>query len=556
MKQSAYFSVILLMLFAGISCNDDFLDRNDTKQYALSDTLFLTSYDHLVGLTFELPERIESDFTVFMHPRWLTFPSQHGSVNDGTVELAFSINEPEVPSGYASYIGNVILDINDYGLVSFTVVYTNFGTPTLNLSVSEIVFDRTYSATFNLSTGTDGLLVWEFGEIPGWLTFSKTSGVIVQGQVEAITVSLNAGMITPQTDTDVNVRITGNSVTGDFLLRVRITPETALPARYISLNGIVTDAEFHHETGLMVICTKSPNSLILLRTASGESDTILLNKTPGCISISEDGHRAALGYQEESVGYVNMDDGETISEYSVDCIPFDIVLGSNGWCYVSPATDQWEVLRNLNLNTGEIVSNLRYSDFYEKTIIRKVPGRSLMAGTRSTLSPSGLLLFSITGEGPVNNTISFYREDMGNLWISADGTRLYGATGKVYDLPQFDAEPHSSLPSSGLLEKELSFISAFDECPAASKIFVTTSYYHFLGGFSSNIEIFNTVSLVKTNSLSVAPIVTYENGSWVSHETSPRYLFVNKEGSVLFALKTLKYGYAQDTWYLEKIDLE
>ncbi|MFZ2287276.1 MAG: hypothetical protein WAV93_09845 [Bacteroidales bacterium] len=556
MRRSTYIFGILLLLFAAISCNDDFLARNDAEQYNLSDTLFITSYDYLVDLTFELPERIKSDFTVFMHPRWLTFPSPHGSVSNGTVELAFSVDETILPMGYASYLGNVILDITDYGFVSFTVVFTNFGTPTLNCSPSEIVFDRTYSGTFYLSTSTDGLLVWEIPEIPGWLTFSKTSGVLLQGQDEAITVNMNAGMITPETDTDVNVRISGNSVTGDFLLRVRVTPETALPTRYISLKGIVTDAEFHHETGLMAICTRSPNSLILLRTASGESDTISLGKTPGCISISEDGHRAVLGYQETSVGYVNLDTGEIISEYTPDCIPFDIVLGGNGWCYVSPATDQWEVLRNLNLNTGEIVSNLRYSDFYEKTIIRKVPGKPIIAGTRSTLSPSGLLLFSITGEGPVNDTISYYHEDMGNLWVSADGSRLYGASGKVYDLPAYDTESHSTLPPSGQLNMELSFISAFDECPAASTIFVTTSHYHFLAGFSSNIEMFNTVSLEKTRSLSVAPIVSNENGTWVSHETSPHYLFVNKEGSVLFALKTLKYGSTQDTWYLETINLD
>lgn len=556
MRRTVYLFAIILLIFAGASCSDDFLDRNDADWYYLSDTLFLSNYDHSVAVSFELPERIKSDFTVFMHPRWLAFPSPHGQIDDGTVPLAFYIEDVNVPSGYNSHIGTVVLDIVDYGFVSLTVIFTNFGAPRISCTPEEIVFDRTYSHTLDIRTVTDGLLVWEIRDIPEWLNFSRTSGMLLPGQNEAINITLNPGMITPETDTDVNVTIASNSVTGDYLLRVRVTPETVLQSDDITINGIVTDAEFHHESGLLAICTKSPNSLLLYRTVSGESETIALDKTPGCISISEDGHRAVLGYTVTSVGYVDLDDGEVISEFSVDCIPFDIVLGESGWCYITPSTGQWEVLRNLNLNTGELISNKTNTTLYERTVIKKIKGKPFMAGSRQALSPSGLLLFSLTGEGPANDTITKFHEEINTPWVSTDGSRLYAATGKVYDMPQYTTDPYTpDLLLFGELEKELTWISAFDECQATGTVFVNTSYYYFMKGFSSRIDMFTTSNLTKTGSVSVTPVLLTENDVWLSYETSPHFLFVNKEGSVLFAVKTVMNGFSKDYWCIETINL-
>jgi hypothetical protein len=66
---------------------------------------------------------------------------------------------------------------------------------------------------------------------------------------------------------------------------------------------------------------------------------------------------------------------------------------------------------------------------------------------------------------------------------------------------------------------------------------------------------FNTSNLNKTGSVSVTPVLLTENDVWLSYETSPHYLFVNQEGSVLFAVKTVKNGFSKDYWCIETINL-
>ena len=64
-------------------------------------------------------------------------------------------------------------------------------------------------------------------------------------------------------------------------------------------------------------------------------------KIPVCISLSEDGHKAVIGYSTEAISYLDIDNHIISQDYTIDCVPFDIVLGDNGWCYITPSFDQW-----------------------------------------------------------------------------------------------------------------------------------------------------------------------------------------------------------------------
>ena len=241
----------------------------------------------------------------------------------------------------------------------------------------------------------------------------------------------------------------------------------------------------------------------------------------------------------------------------MDCIPYDIVLDNSGWCYITPSSDQWANMRNLNLNTGELTQTvgIGWSMIYEKTLIRKKPGKPILVGTRSTLSPTGILIFDIAS-GMVNETISYYHTATGNLWISADGTRLYDGFRSVWLLPEYDAQFHPSSPQLyGQIESELENISAFDECEAINSIFVSSSHYDYSQGYTSVyspvIEQFNTSSLNEIRSFTVSPVFVTENGIRTLYETRPVFVFANKEGTDLYVLKNLKESYAKDYWTIE-----
>ncbi len=557
MTRTACIWCLILIVFAGTSCNDDFLSKNNAEWQSFSDTLFLSNYDDNVTVSFELPDNINTGFTVFMHPKWLTFPSPHGSVSDGTVTLAFSIDENNVPSGYTSTVGTVVLDIEDYGFVAITVIFTNFGAPSIQCFPGEVVFDRVLSQTVNLFTPSGGILIWEIKDIPDWLTFSQTSGTIIYPDNTLITITMDPEKVPFATETVASVRITGNSAAGDFLLGIRVTPATVPPPPGTIFNSILTDAEYHHNSGIMAICTKSPNQLLLFNTDTGETDTIQLDKTPNCVSFSGDGQKAVIGYSVASVSYIDIASREITAEYTIDCIPSDIVLGEDGWCYITPESDQWEMLRNLNLNTNQLITSTTAAEIYEKTVIRKVPGKPYMAGSMVTLSPTSLLLFDLTG-GQAKDEVSRYHEPIGTFWLSKDGARVYAAYGNIYTLPEYDGQFHSSSPPVyGKINTESSYIYALDDCPAINSVFASSSIYWFQTGTSPLIEQFNATNLNLIRTFNVSPVLLNFAGTGTGslYETSPRFIFVSKDGSAMYVVKALRQDYGIEGWFIETIEL-
>jgi hypothetical protein len=159
-----------------------------------------------------------------------------------------------------------------------------------------------------------------------------------------------------------------------------------------------------------------------------------------------------------------------------------------------------------------LIAGTNRSTVYEKTSIRKIPGKPYLVGSRTTLSPSGILIFDLT-KGKASDTIAYYHTSIGRFLISEDGTRLYSGHRSVYNLPEYDGQYHSSSPSVfGQIESELNYISAFDECPAINSIFTTSSYYDYTSGYSSLIEQFSTTNLNKLNAFHVSPVSVTENG--------------------------------------------
>jgi hypothetical protein len=473
----------------------------------------------------------------------------HGRANSGEIPLAFSIMKDYFPGDYQVYYANIILDVENYGLVSFVAAYANFGSPTLYCSVNAIDFPTAGSRTFTISNSSEGVLQWRITEVPDWLVVSSTSGSLNYDNTVSISVSLDFNHIQEGQELTDTIKITSNSGTGSFSIPVHVAASTTILPEVIKIEGIVTDAEYNHEVQIMAICTKTPNTLVILNTVTKESATIPLSKIPGCISLSEDGNKAVIGYTEPFVSYVDIDNRQITRDYSIDCIPYDIVTDNTGWCYITPSSGAWVNIRNLNLSTGELIETigLNWSTIYEKTLIRKRPGKPILVGTRTNLSPTGILIFDISN-GIVNETISYYHTTMGKFWISADGTRLYDGFRSVWLLPEYDAQFHHESPQLyDQIDSEMENISAFDDCPALNSIFVSSSYFDYSQGYttvySPLIEQFNASSLNKTGTFSTSPVFVTENGIRTLYETYPVFVFVNREGTNMYVLKKIKESF-------------
>jgi hypothetical protein len=145
MKKILYLSGLVLLTIAGISCSDDFLSKNDVTLYKLSDTLYLNNYQEDVETSVQLPTLVNTDYTIFMQPKWLEFGSMHGEVKNGNVPLSFSIEKENAPSGFQIHYGTIMIDIDYFGVISFIVAYFNFGYPTLQCSASSLNFESSNS---------------------------------------------------------------------------------------------------------------------------------------------------------------------------------------------------------------------------------------------------------------------------------------------------------------------------------------------------------------------------------------------------------------------------
>lgn len=550
MKTIAYISGLLLFLISSVSCNNDFLSENQKSEYTLNDTLYLNNTQENIETSILFPAKNNSDYTIFMQPKWLSFNSMHGKVVNGVIPLSFSILKGKINPGYNTTYGNIVIDINDVGFLSLVVAFSDYGTPTLQCSTSSLNFDSSNNLTFTIANISDGFLLWNITGLPDWLTLSSTSGVLGTGNSISISASLNADKITSGQELTGSLQINSNSGSAPFNIALHVPTITTIPLSDTKITGIVTDAEYYQKTGVMAICTKSPNSLILFNTSTKTFNTIGLSMTPNCVSVSEDGHNAVIGYSVAYVSYIDLDNSRILKNYAINCIPFDIVLGDNFWCYIAPATGQNIDLVNLNLDSGQLISCNNLNRMYEKTIIKKVPGQPFMMGTCTALSPSGIETYNIS-KGIANDTIGHYHVDAGNLWISEDAKKVYTQGKKVYLFQKQDILYHFDTPSIyGQIETGMNYISGFDECQAINSFFITYYSTYSPSGYPGVIEQFNTTNLNKIKSYTVSPVST--DGSATKYLTDARYIFVNEEGSELYALKNLKVNYNRDFWTIEK----
>ena len=550
MKRLIYITGILFLIFSGISCNDDFLSKNNIDLYKLTDTLKLNNSQTSVSIPVQLPVNVDSDYTIFMQPKWLSFSTMHGEVENGSFLLDFSILKNDIISAYKTHYATVMVNVEDLGMISFTVAYENYGSPILQCLPTSLDFKSTNDKSITIKNTSEGILKWSITGLPQWLTVSTASGSLLKDYSATVSVSLNQDKINLEQETSGSFQIISNSTTGNITIPVHVDAIVVIPSGIQYINGIVTDAEYNQNTGIMAIVTKSPDKLILFNTNTNESDTLPLQKSPVCISLSEDGHKAVIGYTISSVSYIDLDNLQIIRDYVISCIPYDIVLGDNSWCYITPTVDQWESLRNLNLITGEVISGDDWG-IYEKTIIRKIPARPFMIGTQTGLSTTEILIFNLT-KGKASDTISTYFTSLGNFWISKDGARLYAATGIIYRIPEYDYLFHANDPPVyGQLDQGFQGINALDECPDSNCIYFSSAYWDYDPQYKPLIDQYNVTTLNKIRTYNLSPVYLTENGTRKLYETSARYIFVKKDGSKLYAIKNLRQYYNKNYWTIE-----
>lgn len=71
-------------------------------------------------------------------------------------------------------------------------------------------------------------------------------------------------------------------------------------------------------------------------------------------------------------------------------------------------------------------------------ILKKVPQRAQIMGTRTQVGPTGVLQVDIS-RGVPNDTIQYWHMDITDFWVFRDGNRFLAKSGAIYPIPPFVA---------------------------------------------------------------------------------------------------------------------
>jgi len=326
------------------------------------------------------------------------------------------------------------------------------------------------------------------------------------------------------------------------------------------IQGKVIDADIHKPSGTIVIATQYPNQLLIF-PASGQISVIPLGKSPQCVEISTDGKSVLVGNTTPEISLVSLETKNVVKNFLLDCVPYDLVSGNNGWCYIAPQGSSWTNLRSLNLNTGGLFSAVNYwnSQLFGSSILKKVPGKSLFVGTRTQVSPTGLLLFE-NSRGKASDTLCYWHIDLTDLWVFNDGNRIVDKKGVIYPLPAFD--PVNSfqiqLTEVGRLNLPQNAINSVDFCEAKSSMFVANgaNWQPDLNQGQNNVILqFNVSNLSLLNTYNPSYMAISQGNDLVLAYCQVRYVFTDQAGTRLYAIRRTAPDFGVENWSIETFEI-
>jgi chitinase len=229
----------------------------------------------------------------------------------------------------------------------------------------------------------------------------------------------------------------------------------------------VIDAEYSNVLDAIVMVSANPNTLHVFDPGGGTGTSVALPTTPTAVSVGPDGVTAAVGHNGH-ITLVDLEAPSVLATHAVTTDVLDIVLAGNGYAYAFPRVDQWEHIRCINLTNGNETLHTG-GTIYAGTRARLHPSGTKIYGANNGLSPSDIERYNITGgtaayayDSPYHGTYPM----CGNLWMSADGARIYTACGNVFRASDVQAE---DMTYNGALA-DVSRIEHLSHVPGAGKV--------------------------------------------------------------------------------------
>lgn len=291
----------------------------------------------------------------------------------------------------------------------------------------------------------------------------------------------------------------------------------------ISLAGFnAVDAAYAKASDKIVLVSAGPDQLHIFDPADSTDQVVALSLAPLSLSVSPDGTHAAVGH-DGWVSYVNLQTAQVEKFYQVVTDVSHILLAGNGYMYLFPARD-WSDIYSLQISDGSVTAT---SAIYDGRVPRLHPnGKSMYLGGTSFSK------WDISNGVAKLLSSSFGANTCGNLWVTADGRRLFTACAQAYtssDIPAQDMQYNGTLSSAAAL------VWADESAEQHATAVIPASNSGSGGKISpgdTQVQIYSDDFLGYQGSIPL-PQFTVGDASFPAHG---RFVFWNQTGSALFAV--------------------
>ncbi len=396
---------------------------------------------------------------------------------------------------------------------------------------------------------------------PKWMVFDS-----MHGRFENGTATLQFKVVEPEWRANpdylsgtVVLNINGSGIIGFEAVCANIgNIPGQLSPDIMGIEGSVVDAVTLKPKNLVVIATRNPNRLLVLNTVTELTKIVPLDKSPQCIDFTDNGNAMLVGYETPEIVKIDLNSGSVLKTYPLDCIPSDLAAFDNGWCYISPRSNNWEKLVNLNLATGYVFTNQEpwTNPMHGSALLKKAAGKPLLMATRPNLGPTGVLRFDIS-RGIASDTITYWHENVIDFWISDDGAIMITKEGTIHPVPEYIPTNNYflELPESGKLNLPWNSIDAADFCTARNSMFVAlgsnwqpgwpqeqnSAIMQYAIGNQNLLNTYNPsfTALIQGNTL----VLAYNH---------VHFLFSDQAGTKLFGIRRTAPSTGVEQWSIEK----
>lgn len=329
-----------------------------------------------------------------------------------------------------SLSGTIVLSTNDKAHQSVTIhVIADLGTPQLSISTNAINFSSTEtSKALTFSNYGSGKLIWEFKDIPAWLTITPSSGMYSPyTSYNNIIFNCDRTKLSPGQNTAiVNLKTNDSSHSSYSITITAVAPGNNENIR--TIDGNITDAVFNKNTNTLYYVTSAPNKFIAYDvTARTILHEITLSKAPTCFAISEDWTKAAVGHNG-SLSAINLSSNIVTATYLSDYSVNDIAWCENDWFSYTQKGGSFSSLHWINIANGTLYDDTDKYSLDGSSVIKKIPNQAYLIATRNSTSPSGFFAFDIASKSKK----SYAHMDLTNFWMSEDGQYIYAQNSNVY----------------------------------------------------------------------------------------------------------------------------